>query len=388
MHIPLLAKLNFVATNNVAKYEASIVGLEALLAIDVKEVEIYGDSALVLTQAQRIGKTKEEHLKPYQAYLEGVCQKFTKIEYTYVPRSQNQFADALATLASLVQILKNTFVRPIEIKRREAPAHKREVCMLDDEINDGKPWYYDIHNFVEDRVYSEGVDRKDRRTLRLLATQYVLCGSVLYRRSYDGVHLRCVDKEEMEKLIKEVHQGVCGPHMNGRMLAKNIVQLGFYWVTMEADCIKHVKKCHHCQIHSNLNHLPPKELYNMISPWPFLVCGIDIIGKITPKASSGHEFILVAIDYFTKWVEAASLSVLKAKHVARFMESDIICHYRVLHEIILNNGMHFEDKVQRILEKYGVKYHKSSPYRPQTNGAVESANKNVKVILEKTIERY
>ena len=215
MHIPLLAKLNFVATNNVAKYEASIVGLEALLAIDVKEVEIYGDSALVLTQAQRIGKTKEEHLKPYQAYLEGVCQKFTKIEYTYVPRSQNQFADALATLASLVQILKNTFVQPIEIKRREAPAHKREVCMLDDEINDGKPWYYDIHNFVEDRVYSEGVDRKDRRTLRLLATQYVLCGSVLYRRSYDGVHLRCVDKEEMEKLIKEVHQGVCGPHMNG-----------------------------------------------------------------------------------------------------------------------------------------------------------------------------
>ena len=61
VHIPLSAKLNFVATNNVAKYEACIVGLEALLAIDVKEVEIYGDSALVLAQAQRIWKTKEEH---------------------------------------------------------------------------------------------------------------------------------------------------------------------------------------------------------------------------------------------------------------------------------------------------------------------------------------
>uniref|UniRef100_A0A2N9I746 RNase H type-1 domain-containing protein n=1 Tax=Fagus sylvatica TaxID=28930 RepID=A0A2N9I746_FAGSY len=84
VHIPLSAKLNFVATNNVAEYEACIVGLEALLAIDVKEVEIYGDSALVLAQAQRIWKTKEEHLKPYQAYLEKVCQKFTKIEYTYV----------------------------------------------------------------------------------------------------------------------------------------------------------------------------------------------------------------------------------------------------------------------------------------------------------------
>jgi ribonuclease HI len=388
VHIPLSAKLNFVATNNVAEYEACIVGLEALLAIDVKEVEIYGDSALVLAQAQRIWKMKEEHLKPYQAYLERVCQKFTKIEYTYVPRSQNQFADALATLASLVQIPENTFVRPIEIKRREAPAHEREVCVLDDEINDGKPWYYDIRNFVEDRVYPEGADRKDRRALRLLATQYILCGGVLYRRSYEGVHLRCVDKEEAEKLIKEVHQGVCGPHMNGRMLAKKIVRLGFYWVTMEADCIEHAKKCHQCQIHSNLNHLPPKELYNMTSPWPFSVWGIDIIGKITPKASNGHEFILVAIDYFTKWVEAASFSVLKAKHVARFIESNIICRYGVPHEIISDNGMHFEDEVQRILQKYGVKHHKSSPYRPQTNGAVESANKNVKVILEKTTERY
>jgi hypothetical protein len=151
------------------------------LAIDVKEVEIYGNFVLVLVQTQRIWKTKEEHLKPYQAYLERVRQKFTKIEYTYMPRSQNQFVDALATLASLVQIPMNTFMQPIDIKRREVLAHEREVCELDDEINDGKPWYYDIHNFVEDRVYPEGADRKDRRVLRLLTTQYIICGGVLYR---------------------------------------------------------------------------------------------------------------------------------------------------------------------------------------------------------------
>ncbi len=75
----------------------------------------------------------------------------------------------------MVQIPKNTFVR-LEIKRREVPAHEREVCVLDDEINDGKPWYYDIHNFAEDKVYPEGVDRKDRRALRLLPpnTSYVV----------------------------------------------------------------------------------------------------------------------------------------------------------------------------------------------------------------------
>ena len=87
-------------------------------------------------------------------------------------------------------------------------------------------------------------------------------------------------------------------------------------------------------------------------------------------------------------MEAASFSVLKAKHVARFIKSKIICCYGVPHEIISHNGMHFGNEVQRILHKYGVKHHKSSPYRPQMNGAVESTNKNVKVILEKTTERY
>ena len=129
-----------------------------------------------------------------------------------MPRAQNQFADALATLASLVQIPENTFVQPIKIKRREAPTHEREVCVLDDEINDGKPRYHNIRNFVEDSVYPKGADKKDIRALKLLATQYILCGGVLYQRSYEGVHLRCVDKEEAEKLIKEVHKGVWATH--------------------------------------------------------------------------------------------------------------------------------------------------------------------------------
>ena len=82
---------------------------------------------------------------------------------------------------------------------------------------------------------------------------------------------------------------------------------------------------HDCQTHANLNNVPPSELYNMTSPWPFSVWGIDVIGRIASKASNGHKYILVAIDYFTKWVEAASYSVLKAKHVARFIENNIIC---------------------------------------------------------------
>ena len=66
-----------------------------------------------------------------------------------------------------------------------------------------------------------------------------------------------------------------------------------------------------------------------------------MIGRIAPKASNGHEYILVAIDYFTKWVEAASYSILKAKHMARFIKNNIIYRYKVPQEIILDNGSHF-----------------------------------------------
>ena len=107
----------------------------------------------------------------------------------------------------------------------------------------------------------------------------------------------------------------------------------------------YVKSCHDCQTHANLNHVPPNELYSMTSPWPFLVWGIDVIGRIAPKASNEHEYIIVAIDYFTKWVEATSYSMLKAKHVTQFLENNIICQFRLPQEIISYNGSHFEGEV-------------------------------------------
>jgi len=102
---------------------------------------------------------------------------------------------------------------------------------------------------------------------------------------------------------------------------------------MEADCVCHVRKCHQCQVYGDLKHMPPMLLHTMTLTWPFSIWGIDIIGKIHPMAS-GHEFILVAIDYFTKWVEAVSYKVLNSKKVAQFIQTSIICRYGVPHDII------------------------------------------------------
>ena len=82
--------------------------------------------------------------------------------------------------------------------------------------------------------------------ISIMATQYILCGGQLYRRSYDGIHLHCLKKEEAKKVMEEVHRGICGLFMNGRMLAKKILRMGYYWNTMETDCVDYVKSCHDC----------------------------------------------------------------------------------------------------------------------------------------------
>ena len=105
-HIPLAINLNFEATGNMVEYEACIAKMEALRELRVKEAEIFGDSTLVITQAKMLWKVKEEHLKPYQQYLEDLTKTFDKIEYIIIPKAQNQFADALATLAYMVEMPK------------------------------------------------------------------------------------------------------------------------------------------------------------------------------------------------------------------------------------------------------------------------------------------
>ncbi|XP_055826299.1 uncharacterized protein LOC129894651 [Solanum dulcamara] len=123
---------------------------------------------------------------------------------------------------------------------------------------------------------------------------------------------------------------------------------------MEHDCCKYVQKCHQCQVHSDLIRVPPHELNAMSSPWPFVAWGMDIIGPIEPSAFNGDRFILVAIDYFTKWVEAAS----------------------------------YKSVTNKICEQFKINHRNSIAYRSQMNGAVEAANKNIKNILRKMIGNH
>ena len=93
-------------------------------------------------------------------------------------------------------------------------------------------------------------------------------------------------------------------HTNGHKMSKQIMRAEYYWLTLKKDYIQFARNCHKFQIYVDKIHVPPK-LHVMIIPWSFSMWGMDVIGPITPKASNGHKFIFVVIDYFTRWVEAA-----------------------------------------------------------------------------------
>ena len=108
-HVPLAIKLNFEATNNMVEYKACITGMESLQELGVKEAKVFGDSTLVIAQAQKLWKVNKEYLKPYQQYLEELTKTFNRIEYTIIPRVQNQLVDAFAILAFMVEIIKGVW---------------------------------------------------------------------------------------------------------------------------------------------------------------------------------------------------------------------------------------------------------------------------------------
>ncbi|KAA3468975.1 RNA-directed DNA polymerase (Reverse transcriptase), Ribonuclease H [Gossypium australe] len=309
-HYPFTRKLDFDCTNNMAEYKACIMGIPTTIERKIKVLEVYMDSALVTYQLKGEWETRDPKL-----VLE-LIKEFNDITFCYLPRDENQMVDALATLASMVKVNKQEDVKPIQMSIYETLAHCYNI-EEEDEKNDHL-WYHNILRYVNNREYPDQATENDKRTLRRLASDFFLDGEILYKRRKDQVLLRCVDAVEAKKILEEVHEGVCGTHANGFTMARQINRFGYYWSTMEGDCISYAKKCYKCQIYGDKIHVPPSPLHVMTSPWPFSMWGMDVIGPILPKASNGHRFIFVVIDYFTKWVEVASYANVTKSAISKF----------------------------------------------------------------------
>ena len=127
----------------------------------------------------------------------------------------------------------------------------------------------------------------------------------------------------------------------------------------------------------------------MTTPWPFSMWGMDVIGPITPKSSNGHRFILVAIDYFTKWVEAESYARVTKEVVTRFVKNTLVCRFGLPESIISDNARNLNNNMMtELCQQFQITHRHSAPYRPKINGVVEVTNKNIKTIMRKMSDNY
>uniref|UniRef100_A0A2N9F9V0 Uncharacterized protein n=1 Tax=Fagus sylvatica TaxID=28930 RepID=A0A2N9F9V0_FAGSY len=186
--------------------------LQAALEFGAYELEVFGDSLLIVSQTNGEWQARDPKLIPYQRYISRLVPKFKYVTFTYTPRAHNHFADALATLASLIKLVEGDDVRPLRIETRDIPAYCVciEECMNVEAEIDNKPWYYDIKRFIQDREYPSRATENEKKYIRRMAFQFFLSGEILYKRTHDATLLRCVDAEEANRLIPRDARGIDG----------------------------------------------------------------------------------------------------------------------------------------------------------------------------------
>ena len=190
---------------------------------------------------------------------------------------------------------------------------------------------------------------------------------------------RCVLECEQCKIVNECHASPCGGHFYGERTAHKILQLGFYWPTIFRDCTKWVKLCDRCQKIGNIRGRNEIPLRGIMVVQIFYVWGIDFMGPFPP--SFGNLYILLAVEYVSKWVEAIACPRNDANTVVSFLQKNILSRFGTPRTIISDGGSHFA----KLVSRYGIKHIMSLAYHPQTNGQAEIFNREIKRILEKIV---
>ena len=162
------------------------------------------------------------------------------------------------------------------------------------------------------------------------------------------------------------------------------MQSGFFWPTLFKDAHQHVLHCDQCQRMGRISRRNEMPLQNIMEVEVFDCWGIDFVGPF--PSSFGNEYILVAIDYVSKLVEAVATPHNDAKTVVKFLKKNIFSRFGVPRILINNGGTHFcNNQLHKVLKQYNVTHKVTSPYHPQTNGQAEVSNRELKRILEKTV---
>ncbi|KAK2449824.1 hypothetical protein QL285_008980 [Trifolium repens] len=212
-----------------------------------------------------------------------------------------------------------------------------------------------------------------------------MLGDKLYKRGFSGPLMLYVSQEEAKGILEEIHGGSCGSYIGARSLVGKILRAGFYWPELHSDAGRYVKTCDKCQRFANLHYAPGEPLKSFMSPWHFFMWGTYILGPF-PASTGQAKWIIVAIDYFTKWIEAEALSSISADQVKKFYWRKIICRFRLPKYIVLDNETQFaSEKVVQFCKEKGIHNTFIFVEHPQANGQAESANKVILRAIKRRI---
>ncbi|CAM8991218.1 unnamed protein product [Rhodiola kirilowii] len=219
------------------------------------------------------------------------------------------------------------------------------------------PWYADFVNYL-----ACGIDPPDQSQDLHDVKRYFWDDPFLYKLCADGLYRTCVDEEQIRWILECCHSSQYGGHGASLKTAVKVLQSRFYWPTLFKDAHEFVKASDQCQRTGNISKQQEMPQQSILAVELFDVWGIDFMGPFPP--SYGNQYILVAVDYVSKWVEAVATPTC-----------DVFPRFGVPRTVISDRGSHFKERnFETLLKKYGV-YHKiGTPYHPQTSGQVEISN--------------
>uniref|UniRef100_A0A2N9GIU6 Uncharacterized protein n=1 Tax=Fagus sylvatica TaxID=28930 RepID=A0A2N9GIU6_FAGSY len=367
-------RLQYPTTNNEAEYEALLLGLNTAKILGATELDVHSDSQLVVGQVNGDYEAKEGRMQQYLQLVRHQISQFREVRLCRVPREQNTEADQLAKSASSSTV--DDKIKTVQ----QSSLQTTKVNPIHTEIS----WMTPIISYLQRGTLPD--NRHEARRLKVRASRFLMLQGTLYKRGFSLPYLRCLAPDEANYVMREIHEGVCGDHSGARALQRKIVRAGYYWPSMKADAYQFVQRCDKCQRFANHLHSPPAVLVPMTAPWPFAQWGLDIMGPL-PIGRRQLKFLVVAIDYFTKWVEAEPLATITERNIQNFVWKAVICRFGIPRVLVSDNGKQFDNpRFRQFSQELGIHNHYSSPGHPQANGQVEVTNRSLLKLIKTRLE--
>ncbi|KAM2301651.1 hypothetical protein ACFX1S_032546 [Malus domestica] len=246
------------------------------------------------------------------------------------------------------------------------------------------PWYADLVNYLVTKQVPRTLNKFQRDKLKKDARFYVWDDPYLWKYCSDQVIRRCVHESDFHSILSFCHTYACGGHFGTQRTTFKVLECGFYWPTLFKDARTFCLTCDRCQRTGNIGQKDQMPQVPIFVVEIFDVWGIDFMGPF--PSSFGFTYILLAVDYVSKWVEAKPTRTNDSKVEADFVKTNIFSRFGMPRVLISDGGSHFCNRtIEALLKKYHVTHKVSTPYHPQTNGQAEVSNHEIKQILEKTV---